>query len=164
MAALRRGDYTPLLFTPIQGEQTYDEARWLHGHSPMTEKLWDLGACHQKAEHQRIVQDGLIWAELEEVGIVEEFEFIDADEDPNFFFRSSVTTILDVNGTSASAFLIAPQSKVGILQHTILTPLKEYSTGLMEYPATSLARRPSGHANSRPHRRYEHRTQRKALG
>lgn len=69
----------------------------------MTEKLWDLGACHQKAEHQRIVQDGLIWPELEEVGIVEEFEFIDTDEDPKFFFRSLVTWILDINGTSASA-------------------------------------------------------------
>jgi hypothetical protein len=43
--ALKRGDYTPLLFTPIPNnlEQRIPGFAWLHGHSNMHEKLRDFG-------------------------------------------------------------------------------------------------------------------------
>jgi hypothetical protein len=72
--ALEKGDYSPLLFTPLKGERRDLRAPWLHGHSKMSEDLWDLGMCHQKARSQTIIRGGLIQPELESVGIVEEFE------------------------------------------------------------------------------------------
>ncbi|RDW87888.1 hypothetical protein BP5796_03582 [Coleophoma crateriformis] len=106
-ATLRQGDYTPLLFTPIQGEQPYDEVSWLHGHSRMTEKVWDLGACHQKAARAKIWQDGHVSPELEEVGVIESWKRIDVDGDPKVLFRAIVRWVLDIGPTSARAFCSA---------------------------------------------------------
>ncbi|RDW72878.1 hypothetical protein BP6252_06785 [Coleophoma cylindrospora] len=103
-AALRHGDYTPLLFTPVQGEQPYDEVPWLHGHSRMTEKVWDLGACHQKAASSQIWQNGHVSPELEEVGVIESWKRIDVDGDPKVLFWAIVRWVLHIGATSARAF------------------------------------------------------------
>ncbi|KAK0613553.1 hypothetical protein B0T14DRAFT_526476 [Immersiella caudata] len=75
--ALRRGDYTPLLFISPPGEQTDERAPWLRGYSTVSWKLWDLGRCHRKATHEQILRDGKVQPQLETVGIVEWFEHYD---------------------------------------------------------------------------------------
>ncbi|KAK3294936.1 uncharacterized protein B0H64DRAFT_402080 [Chaetomium fimeti] len=105
--ALGRGDYTPLLFTPIVGEQSYPAARWLHGHSSMTEEIWDLGPCHEKAYYTEILRSSRVQPQLQMVGIVEEWRWIDVDVDPKVFFQSVVAWIVKGSGASASAFCAA---------------------------------------------------------
>jgi hypothetical protein len=106
-AALRRGDYTPLLFTPVSGEDSFPPARWLHGHSSMTEELWDLGPCHEKASWIEILRSNRVQPQLQHVGIVEEWRCIDVDVDPKVFFQSVTVWILKGSGASASAFCAA---------------------------------------------------------
>lgn len=102
-----RGDYTPLLFTPIPGEAHYPGARWLHGHTSMTEEIWDLGPCHEKADFQEIFNLGCVQPSLQEVGIVEGWRLIDADVDPKVFFQSVTAWILEDSGSSATEFCAA---------------------------------------------------------
>jgi hypothetical protein len=106
-AALRRGDYTPLLFTPVSGEDGYPAARWLHGHSSMTEEVWDLGACHEKASRAEILRSNCVQPELQQVGTVEEWRLIDVDMDPKIFFQSVTAWSVKASGPSASAFCAA---------------------------------------------------------
>ncbi|KAH6842614.1 hypothetical protein B0I37DRAFT_382383 [Chaetomium sp. MPI-CAGE-AT-0009] len=106
-AALRIGDYTPLLFTPILGEDSYPAARWLHGHSSMTEAIWDLGPCHEKAYYTEILRSDRVQPQLHLVGTVDEWRCIDVDVDPKVFFQSVTAWILEGSGASASAFCAA---------------------------------------------------------
>ncbi|KAF8846639.1 hypothetical protein BDZ45DRAFT_409230 [Acephala macrosclerotiorum] len=88
--ALENGDYTPLLLTPIKREKRDGRAPWLLGHSRLTENLWDLGMCHQKANSQTIIRDGRIRPELEYVGTIVDFEYY------NFNASSADTVFLHV--------------------------------------------------------------------
>lgn len=102
--ALEKGDYSPLLFTPLKGERRDLRAPWLHGHSKMSEDLWDLGMCHQKVKSQTIIRGGLIQPELESVGIVEEFEYYDFAGDPKSVFHYVASKIIRSSGACPRAF------------------------------------------------------------
>ncbi|KAF4454821.1 hypothetical protein F53441_2691 [Fusarium austroafricanum] len=79
--ALRRGDYTPLLFIQSPDEHVDHRAPWLRGYSTGSWKLWDLGRCHSKATCQQIIKGGKIQPQLETVGILELFEYYDFEGD-----------------------------------------------------------------------------------
>lgn len=80
--ALRRGDYTPLLFIPPPDEQVDGRAPWLRGFSTVSWKLWDMGRCHRKATREQIIRNGKIEPELETAGIIEWFEYFDFEGTP----------------------------------------------------------------------------------
>ncbi|KAM5361434.1 hypothetical protein ACJZ2D_013124 [Fusarium nematophilum] len=102
--ALRMGDYTPLLLSPLPEEQSVPRAPWLRGHPGMSELLWDLGVCHRRARRQDIVKDGLIQPILEAVGVVEWFEHRNFAGSPETVLMDITPQILLSSGTCPEAF------------------------------------------------------------
>jgi hypothetical protein len=101
---LENGDYTPLLFTPLIDEQPDSQAPWLRGHSKMSDKFWDLGVCHKKANFPQIIRNGKIQPELESVGVVELFEHYDFGGHEESVFDHVASKIARASGSCPKAF------------------------------------------------------------
>ena len=115
MHAFEKGDYTPLLFTPLRGESADGRAPWLRGYSRMSELFWDLGVCHQKAESMEIVRNGRVQPKLESVGVIETWDYIEFTDDMREFLWFVAERILRSSGTCPREFCCALDR--------ILTPL-----------------------------------------
>jgi hypothetical protein len=123
--ALATGDYTPLLMIPPRDEVVDERASWLHGHSVRRDFVWDLGICHKRGTNPLILHEGdqgQISAEVEVVGVIEEFEYFDFECDnaakTALMFCEVARKIIKRSGLSAPAFCAAvercfprPQSK-----------------------------------------------------
>ncbi|KAI1874601.1 hypothetical protein JX265_004809 [Neoarthrinium moseri] len=102
--ALTVGDYSPLLFIPPDGEQADQRVPWLRGHSSMSERLWDLGTCHQLARSRIIIQQDSIRPMLETIGIVVDFEYYDFGGSSESVFQRVASRMLQMYGPSAQLF------------------------------------------------------------
>jgi len=101
--SLRRGDFTPLLITPIPSERLDIRAPWVAGYSCMSKFFFTLGLCWKQAETRQVVRDGRIEPELEHVGTVETWvDFTGGSGAMDFY--PIVSKILDTSGTNAPAF------------------------------------------------------------
>jgi len=105
--SLREGDYTPLLLIPQDGEKMDHRAPWLHGHSIMTWKLWDMGRCHRHAASRQIIRNGKIQPRLESVGVLEWFEYYDFGGDAALVVDDVASKIVRASGKSADAMVEA---------------------------------------------------------
>ncbi|KAH7129064.1 hypothetical protein EDB81DRAFT_950803 [Dactylonectria macrodidyma] len=115
MHALEHGDYSPLLFTPLPDEPVDNRAPWLRGYSAMSELLWDLGVCHSKANSLDIVKNGKLQPEVEPVGVIEAWDYMEFSEDAREFLYFITSRILKSSGTNPSEYCHALDR--------ILTPL-----------------------------------------
>ncbi|KAI1156159.1 hypothetical protein F4825DRAFT_446903 [Nemania diffusa] len=102
--ALNNGDYSPLLFLPLDSEEPDPRAPWLHGHSNISHKLWDYGTCRQQAKSPTIIRQGGIKPELESIGVVQSFEHYDFFGSAESVFHRIARKIIDVSGTCPQAF------------------------------------------------------------
>ncbi|KAI0404868.1 hypothetical protein F4802DRAFT_214576 [Xylaria palmicola] len=102
--ALKGGDYSPLLFLPLDSEEPNPRAPWLRGHSKISHNLWDYGMCRRLATSQVIIREGKIKPKLESVGVVQGFEHYDFFGSAESVFDRVARKIIDVSGTSPQAF------------------------------------------------------------
>ncbi|KAJ2972886.1 hypothetical protein NUW58_g9083 [Xylaria curta] len=102
--ALKSGDYSPLLFLPLDSEETDPRAPWLRGHSRISHNLWDYGTCRQQAKSRIIIREGKIKPELESIGVVLSFEYDDFFGSDETIFRQVAKKIIDVSGTCPKDF------------------------------------------------------------
>lgn len=109
LQALERGDYTPLLFTPVNAETPDPRAPWLRGYSRMSPLFWDLGLCRLRACSQQIIRDGCIRAELEFVGTVKHWEVFEVPGHLHDYevFSNVASRILDASGVCPKALCTA---------------------------------------------------------
>ncbi|KAI3320010.1 hypothetical protein HD806DRAFT_243513 [Xylariaceae sp. AK1471] len=105
--ALKSGDYSPLLFLPLDSEAADPRAPWLHGHSNISHNLWDYGTCRQLAKSLSIIHEGKIKPKLESVGVVQSFEHYDFFGSAESVFYRVARKIIDVSGTCPRSFYSA---------------------------------------------------------
>ncbi|KAF2968934.1 hypothetical protein GQX73_g4620 [Xylaria multiplex] len=102
--ALKNGDYSPLLFLPLDSEEPDPRAQWLRGYSEISHKVWDYGTCHQQAKSLVIIRDGKIKPKLESIGEVQSFEYDDFFGSAESIFHRVARKIIEVSGPCPKTF------------------------------------------------------------
>ncbi|KAI0538212.1 hypothetical protein GGR58DRAFT_310754 [Xylaria digitata] len=102
--ALKNGDYSPLLFLPLDSEESDSRAPWLRGYSKISHKVWDYGTCHQRAKYPIIIREGKIKPKLESIGDVRSFEHYDFFGSVESVFHRVARKIIDVSGPCPKTF------------------------------------------------------------
>ncbi|RYP34897.1 hypothetical protein DL767_004073 [Monosporascus sp. MG133] len=102
--ALENGDYTPLLLTPVEGEQEEPRVPWLRGYSKMSSLFWDLGVCYRKARFGSIIRSGRVQPDLESVGVIEDWDTLLVTEEFEDTLFTVLSRTLQASGTSPEAF------------------------------------------------------------
>ncbi|KAI0107574.1 hypothetical protein GGR51DRAFT_152732 [Nemania sp. FL0031] len=105
--ALHSGDYSPLLFLPLDAEEPGMRAPWLRGHSKISHKLWDYGTCRHQAKSTTIIRNDKIEPKLESIGVVQSFEHYDFFGSAESVFHQVARKIIDASGTCPKAFCSA---------------------------------------------------------
>ncbi|KAI1131688.1 hypothetical protein F5Y10DRAFT_43742 [Nemania abortiva] len=105
--ALDNGDYSPLLFLPLDAEEPDPRAPWLRGHSKISHNLWDYGTCRQQAKSMTIIRKSKIEPELECIGVVQSFEHYDFFGSVESVFLRVAKKVIDVSGLCPRAFCSA---------------------------------------------------------
>ncbi|TGJ83605.1 hypothetical protein E0Z10_g5188 [Xylaria hypoxylon] len=102
--ALKSGDYSPLLFLPLNSEESDPRAPWLHGFSKISHNVWDYGICRQQAKFPIIIREGKIQPKLESIGVVQSFEHYDFFGSAESVFHRVARKIIDVSGPCPNTF------------------------------------------------------------
>ncbi|KAI1422660.1 hypothetical protein F5Y12DRAFT_786591 [Xylaria sp. FL1777] len=105
--ALKSGDYSPLLFLPLDSEEPNPRAPWLRGHSKISHNVWDYGTCRQLARSPIIIREGKIEPKLESIGVVQSFEHYDFFGSAESVFHRIARKIVEVSGPCPKAFYSA---------------------------------------------------------
>jgi len=105
--ALKRGDYSPLLFRVLDCEEVDPRAPWLRGHSRVSHQLWDFGTCRRLPSSPSIIRDGKIKPMLELIGVIQDFWYDDLRATPAMVFYLIGRSIINVSGTCPKAFCSA---------------------------------------------------------
>ncbi|KAI0523823.1 hypothetical protein F5B22DRAFT_592148 [Xylaria bambusicola] len=102
--ALKSGDYSPLLFLPLDAEETDSRAPWLRGHSRISHHVWDYGICRQLPKYPTIIRGDKIEPKLESIGAMQSFEHYDFFGSAESVFYKIARKIVDVSGPCAKTF------------------------------------------------------------
>ncbi|KAI0966301.1 hypothetical protein F4678DRAFT_449816 [Xylaria arbuscula] len=105
--ALKKGDYSPLLFLPVDSESPDPRAPWLRGHSKISHNVWDYGICRRLPKSSIIIREGKIEPKLESIGVVQSFEHYDFFGSAESVFHRIAKKIIDVNGPCPKSFYSA---------------------------------------------------------
>ncbi|KAI1310403.1 hypothetical protein F5Y03DRAFT_346099 [Xylaria venustula] len=105
--ALKNGDYSPLLFLPLDSESPDPRAPWLRGHSKISHNVWDYGMCRRLPKSPIIIREGKIAPKLESIGVVQSFEHYDFFGSAESVFHHITRKIIDVNGLCPKSFYSA---------------------------------------------------------
>ncbi|KAI1356713.1 hypothetical protein F5Y01DRAFT_265578 [Xylaria sp. FL0043] len=105
--ALKCGDYSPLLFLPLDSEEPDPRAPWLRGYSKISHNVWDYGMCRQLAKSPIIIREGKIEPKLESIGIMQSFEHYDFFGSVESVFHRIARKIIEVSGSCPKAFYSA---------------------------------------------------------
>ncbi|KAI0417940.1 hypothetical protein F5X98DRAFT_130761 [Xylaria grammica] len=102
--ALKGGDYSPLLFLPLNPEESDPRAPWLRGFSKISHNVWDYGTCRQQAKSPIIIREGKIKPKLESIGVMQSFEHYDFFGSAESVFHRVARKIIDVSGPCPKTF------------------------------------------------------------
>ena len=102
--ALRAGDYSPLLFLPLDAEEPDPSAPWLRGHSRISHNVWDYGTCRQLPKYPTIIRQGKIEPKLESIGVIRSYEHYDFFGSAESVFHKVAKKIIDVSGPCVKTF------------------------------------------------------------
>ncbi|KAI1369393.1 hypothetical protein F5Y08DRAFT_293194 [Xylaria arbuscula] len=102
--SLKTGDYSPLLFLPLDAEAPDSRARWLRGYSRISHNVWDYGTCRQLAKYPTIIRQDKIEPKLESIGVVQSYEHYDFFGSPESVFLKIAKKIIDVSGPCVKTF------------------------------------------------------------
>ncbi|KAI0910731.1 hypothetical protein F4823DRAFT_344956 [Ustulina deusta] len=104
---LKSGDYSPLLFLPLDSEDSDPRAPWLRGYSEISHNVWDYGTCRQRAKPHVIIRGGKIEPNLDSIGVVQSFEHYDFFGSAESVFHRVARRIIDVSGPCPKTFYSA---------------------------------------------------------
>ncbi|KAI0429271.1 hypothetical protein F5Y09DRAFT_310649 [Xylaria sp. FL1042] len=102
--ALKSGDYSPLLFLPLDSEEPDLRAPWLRGYSKISHNVWDYGTCRQLPKSPIIIREGKIEPKLESTGVLHSFEHYDFFGSAESVFHRVARKIIDVSGPCPKTF------------------------------------------------------------
>ncbi len=104
---LKSGDYSPLLFLPLDSEDSDPRAPWLRGYSEISHNVWDYGTCRQRAKSHVIIRGGKIEPNLDSIGVVQSFEHYDFFGSAESVFHRVARRIIDISGPCPKTFYSA---------------------------------------------------------